>query len=1084
MENSQHIKSVSTDPRSKNRIRYKSSRQRAKSASADVYRSYKRQFGVTSAASREERVHHPSREESGRERKRQKRQPSGSDDRVAILRNDMHVDEDTMDDSDVDFESTFASELDLALDRNASEIFGRFYREVWHLARSLPEVLHNGEEIVCILVSYLLSPESDPSTRSKIVTKIPGIHEDREIFVTNHATTDILHLLAVLARDLRHEIHPFVHTLIVPRIVYDLLNPPLPPPDSGQQPLPLNVTVVEAAFRTLSYVFRYDAQPLLTEVDKEGQEPCLERLRQYYGATLGHRRDYVRRLAAETFAPMIRKLGSDSSRRRHLRRVLRALATSASTISVNERPLSECLTRSQRDAVDGIALLYFETARGANGRLHSKGQLIVRCLFECVTATDDSAKTFDENRIEMMRLVVSTAIDKLCGYLTQDAFCSVWDELQRISRRVATMLPALSTVEDNKNFDQSQTFCPLVSALSLWEKCTSFNAGRYLTDKSSDSQKVIKSIVDLLERLLSPAVFNGLPQAIQMLVLRVLCSSWRVLLDNALFVSRIGDVLPELLRSTPDQKVLFHTAEFLAYELLPHLPPQTGIKCVGTAILSAAAQKASQHQSEALMLILAVASTDVDESGASNDSDDLFFVEGARHCDISDQERNQLIDLCLIDLAAGRLSSAVLAQVAVATRCLPFLACSGGAEESKQCQKRVGKWTHQSLKLLCSSMKTASDGTDATEQELVVASAFLLESYSVLTRQRGSCHGRELTLLRPLAERMLFAHPMSLWTVKSVASYVNATKDRHEQFSESIDAVFDALIPNLGMPNHFLRLHTLEILCSFPQRPFITDHADIDWTGDLDEEPSSTSGKFTAVEDGHSSTLTVGLCDILETLLNLESCPISLDNERHLVSCITRVEMLTRKGRLPIVYAEAAANHMLGVLNIKFAPIWAPAVRTLTVLASTNEACAWPPLLYALGKSMVPGIDHAAGDDVSTADSQLRHCTEHFSKCILWDESEGSNPLLFSNDIAKANEEGKVSRHLSTDRLTICDLVWSVLEKSPELAAKKSRGVVPIFLEFLLSQYYCFNDHEADARELNLEAEVENRTKYVAYTGA
>jgi len=80
-----------------------------------------------------------------------------------------------------------------------------------------------------------------------------------------------------------------VHTKIIPRIVHDLLNPPLPPPESGKQPLPMSVTLVEASFRTLSYVFRNDAEPILNEVEKEGQEPCLEKMRQYYGATLGHK---------------------------------------------------------------------------------------------------------------------------------------------------------------------------------------------------------------------------------------------------------------------------------------------------------------------------------------------------------------------------------------------------------------------------------------------------------------------------------------------------------------------------------------------------------------------------------------------------------------------------------------------------------------------------------------------------------------------------------------------------------------------------------------------------------------------------
>ena len=229
--------------------------------------------------------------------------------------------------------STFAGELDVALDRNASEIFARCHRELWPLARSLPEVLHHARRIVDLLLAYLLSPHDAPGEKSAPDDGGDDEATDgdkRKRYVVNQATTDVLHLLAVLARDLRHEIHPFLHTKILPRILRDMLSPPAEP---GTQPQPLDATLVEAAFRAISYIFRYDAGALLAETvgddgDDEGEpeSPCLEPMRRHYGVTLAHRRDVVRRLAAESFAPLLRRLPSDSARRRHGRRVLRALA--------------------------------------------------------------------------------------------------------------------------------------------------------------------------------------------------------------------------------------------------------------------------------------------------------------------------------------------------------------------------------------------------------------------------------------------------------------------------------------------------------------------------------------------------------------------------------------------------------------------------------------------------------------------------------------------------------------------------------------------------------------------------------------
>ena len=278
MSSHQHTKTLSTDSRSKNRIRYASTKDRAKKASADVYRSYKRRVGVaqTTAASREERVHHPGGGPKSSSKKKRKKTFVGEggekkttivvggkerEDTAAELidRAGEEVDDELL---PQDVESCFASELDLAQDRNASELFGKMYREIWPLTRSLAEMLHHADDIVAILLCYLLSPESDPGapTERKDIAHMLQKEGDgsgsgtasaaghkRIPYVVNLVTTDVLHLIGVLARDFRHEIHGFVHPAIVPRIVYDLLNPPPPPPSQTdkRQQIALDVTVVE-----------------------------------------------------------------------------------------------------------------------------------------------------------------------------------------------------------------------------------------------------------------------------------------------------------------------------------------------------------------------------------------------------------------------------------------------------------------------------------------------------------------------------------------------------------------------------------------------------------------------------------------------------------------------------------------------------------------------------------------------------------------------------------------------------------------------------------------------------------------------
>lgn len=245
----QHTKTLSTDSRSKNRIRYASTKDRAKKASADVYRSYKRRVGVaqTTAAAREERVHHPGGGPKGNKKKRKKTFiGEGGEKKTTVVVGGKGQKEEVAELFDLggeeadeellpqDVESCFASELDLAQDRNASELFGKLYREIWPFTRSLAEMLHHADDIVAILLCYLLSPEADPGTPTErkdiahMLQKEGGgvpAASKRIPYVVNLVTTDVLHLIGVLARDFRHEIHGFVHPAIVPRIVYDLLNP-------------------------------------------------------------------------------------------------------------------------------------------------------------------------------------------------------------------------------------------------------------------------------------------------------------------------------------------------------------------------------------------------------------------------------------------------------------------------------------------------------------------------------------------------------------------------------------------------------------------------------------------------------------------------------------------------------------------------------------------------------------------------------------------------------------------------------------------------------------------------------------------
>jgi U3 small nucleolar RNA-associated protein 20 len=251
------------------------------------------------------------------------------------------------------------------------------------------------------------------------------------------------------------------------------------------------------------------------------------------------------------------------------------------------------------------------------------------------------------------------------------------------------------------------------------------------------------------------------------------------------------------------------------------------------------------------------------------------------------------------------------------------------------------------------------------------------------------------------------------------------------------------------------------------------DHADLDLEGDLDEEPTSYQNETRGTGPSGFS----GSCDIMETLLLLESAPVKLTNERFLNSLVSKIEVLGRTGRLPVVYAEAAANHMLGVFHVKLSPLWEGAARALGALATGHEDAVWPPLEAQLAAVMEKPPDRGFTQAMSRNEAISQ--SDHHQMCLNWEASKGADWAIFQCDPTMELEvDGQLSRHSVTDDETVRESVWRVLECKPQLLATHSRVLVPVFLRFLRSQYFFFHSNDPDSRELRLEDHVDITSRY------
>jgi len=1137
----QQAKGLNTDRRSKNRFRFTSSKERGRQASADVYRKRRRGESTTiGASSREERVHCGKDEYNGgntanghqkaRKRSRAFKDGADGDGKQAVVLARPKKDSDdgevvgaTLDLSDSDSaggesascasSSNFASELDIAFDRNGSQIFAAFHREVWHLVRSLPELLHHADKVVDVLLRYMLSPAAakgeegendDESSVNNATVDDDRLDDDEENeaeknetkdadaerrrghrrrrYVVNDATTDILHLIAVLGRDLLHEIHPYLHSKIMPRILYDLISPPPPVPTTKhpQQPIPVDVTVVETAFRTLAYLFRYDAGPLLEEAcytddNKNGDgEPCLEPMRKYYGVVLAHRRDVVRRLGAEAFAPLIRKLKSDGAKKRHLKRVLRAFVTASGTHQQQSSP-APALKRLQDDAVDGISQLMFQVCKGVHGRLHSKGSIAIKCVLDSFKGSQDD----DANKIKLLERIASKFFDHLCRFLDRP---SASDVLRTVLRS------AQSSITSTKSAHHCQSFLQIARQMII------FRDGFLIKGKeeeNNDSLPLAEELFHVLEKLLKPTIFCELTRSCQNGVIKLLCLVLKSVPGKNDLVARAGRQVQCVLSSFGYQTAepmsddegqpVASIAAILATDLLPYVSPDIGMEAIGSAIAAAAAGIAERDRDCAVSLVhsilMSTRNTQCEES--NDDKDCTFNLNTAALCMVSASEKSSLLEACLVSPDFGSFSEGLCSQLAVAAQCASFIGLLrvrnvADKKNLPKCYEKVSNWLLSLLDIV-SSDKQYRKG-EVLEPSMGVLYSIVLESCALymeavlLRLDQSAIMNDSPKHLEKLAAKHLIAKPESIWTVKSVSSIVLLFQKLGISLNVDGDSVFGSLTPNLRRPSHFLRLHTLQILASLPSRPFVVDHADLDLSCDLDEEPSS--GPIGGMSERRQGP--TGMCDIMKTLLKIESTPLSLDQERHIVAGISRIEVLGRTGRLPVSHAEAAGSHLLGLLHAKFAPVWPAAVKAIVALSGGHEQSTWPSIQHAitevtLGRSSIEPTKCLDGD----GDGMFVH-SKYFELCLQWEKSNGIDSRLFGQVVNPSNRV-RGSRFECTDESAVFESLWKIMEVGSNLMTTHSRSIVPIFLKFMLEQFYSGGGDDPDAREMRLVEHVVDR---------
>lgn len=325
--------------------------------------------------------------------------------------------------------------------------------------------------------------------------------------------------------------------------------------------------------------------------------------------------------------------------------------------------------------------------------------------------------------------------------------------------------------------------------------------------------------------------------------------------------------------------------------------------------------------------------------------------------------------------------------------------------------------------------------------------------------------------------------------------------------AEDSSALFQAAASALTTPSYWLRLSLLRLLSHFPCPVIETPHGPS--SSKSGSGPASSVGRTGKVPDVIDDS-SGGNVDVVGVCLEAARTPLELRSEREFARLFGQLESLVRFQRLPIAYVRLVCAFCLGMLNVKFMPVWEPAIVVLVAAAEKEdgEQEMWPLLLgvieslshksvscaasregidewatsslrtgsklidQSLGTESkmhreeatqrqditVDNVDEAIDEDDEVPENEImKPHAKNLSvlQDLLLSLDDGRNcieitlscsEIFFYNGDVANERELMVRPDARTDVEAAYNAVWNVLKRCPLLTLKRSKVVVPLFL--------------------------------------
>ncbi|KAL1915418.1 uncharacterized protein VTP21DRAFT_6876 [Calcarisporiella thermophila] len=823
------------------------------------------------------------------------------------------------------------------------------------------------------------------------------------------AIEPLLDLVTKLAKDLGEEFFPYyerIFSVIIPLVKHR------------------DVKILEWTFNCFAYLFKYLAKQLSADL-----RPTYRLIAPLLGEH--QHKPYIRHFAAESFGYLLRK-----PRAKELKVIIAYI-------------LESLRTTPTEDYVEGLSMLFFESIKQVDGRLHSRGLALLSELMEQLHLEQATSEAIENN--STYRVVSKTYI-LLVHHCKKEHFGPITEHLLEEATRAAKQM------EEDINETTVMGVAKIVSMIRI---CVAVRKASRIQDLKS-----VFNVVKNISRMVFSKEFT--PTA----SLSFLISQLHRLTTLLLTLGKLEEILvggKAILNSVfeyndpvPVMAFTLNLAtlkwEHFTQVMLPyilnfmtaHWKTHSSALCIFFARLVAL---------RALTINSGMISSFVTQDGlirfpSQKKGGASLVVSGLLQ--ILKEERDwaaEVDSLSKMDVTEASVEPPALTIITSAITILPHI--STPLDDTIRALNSIFKSllhylnSHPPHPARRGQKRPLTQGPPSVLAESLLGN--VIETIALISRRSAKNNEESLESMWEDVEKALLNHSSNVVMLRGVFAFLEAMKLRpggESRFTvERLETFVSKLQGNLGDFRGERRLYTLRILDLFPKLQMLQ------------------------AENSDSSNEEPELCDIISQALVVENIQTTVQTYRDKTMEMRKLGLLISTRRVPALYREVVPRICLAWLTINFKPLWSEAIDVLEKVSQSDSAIFWQliyqelmrfedePSLVENGLSsevltqyfeqqeepQLPPINKIGG--LQFGCPTLNRYESNFERSMEFMETEFSKSCVMQFVDMWGMKQERI------DYANYYGLLLKALVRVPHVPEQRSKQLVPLFFKFLENEY-------------------------------